>query len=210
MHVFFQGTKALAFLGNLVNLFHIETPTEAKLLSYPLLTVSILSSRFKIVTWPHVQVLIFIQETTTILLETIPNTVATKGVFTQWHDLLGWYTPTSDPAQNQNVPLIKKQFHMLWGHRCIKILLGDQMKEINANFERIEFQPPQQPSGSNLIRRALERSSTRGHLNKSGKPWRKLDAPEVQQVSRVCAMLYAALNTLSQMKLDILSGMYGL
>lgn len=35
-----SGTKSLALLGNVINLFHIENITEAKLLAYPLLTVS--------------------------------------------------------------------------------------------------------------------------------------------------------------------------
>jgi len=147
------------------------------------------------------------------LLELIPNTVTTKGVFTQWHELLGWHTPGPEPAQNQNVALIKKQFHMLWDHRCIKLLLGDLLKEINLNYERIEFQPPQQPSTSNLLRRALERSSTRGvnlmgvaNSKQAKQQWRKLDNADVVQVSRICGMYYAALNTLSQMKLDILTG----
>ncbi|KAH8378895.1 hypothetical protein KR009_001935 [Drosophila setifemur] len=185
------GTKSLAFLGNIVNLFNIDGQVEAKVLAYPLLT-----------------------ETTTSLLEIIPNTVTTKGVFTQWHELLGWHTPGPEPAQNQNVALIKKQFHMLWDHRCIKTLLGDLLKEINQNYERIEFQSPQQPSTSNLLRRALERSSTRGVCLVGGgasskqtkQQWRKLDNGDVLQVSRICGMYYAALNTLSQMKLDILTG----
>lgn len=153
------------------------------------------------------------QETTTSLLELIPNTVTTKGVFTQWHELLGWHTPCAEPAQNQNVALIKKQFHMLWDHRCIKLLLGDILKDINEKYERIEFQSPQQPSTSNLLRRALERSSNCGSgllASAAGKQtkvqWRKLDNNDVVQVSRICGMYYAALNTLSQMKLDILTG----
>ncbi|XP_037932365.1 ubiquitin-protein ligase E3B [Teleopsis dalmanni] len=177
------GTKALAFLGNIVNLFNIENSMEAKLLAFPLLT-----------------------NTATTLLENIPNTVTTKGVFTQWHELLGWHTPSLDSAQNQNVHLIKKQFSMLWGHKCIKILLGDLLKEVNTNFERIEFLPPSQASTSNLIRRALERNSSRGNASKNNKQWRKIDSNEVIHVSRICATFYAALNTLSQMKLDILTG----
>ena len=34
------GTKSLALLGNIINLFNIENLNEAKLLAYPLLTVS--------------------------------------------------------------------------------------------------------------------------------------------------------------------------
>ncbi|XP_011210956.1 ubiquitin-protein ligase E3B [Bactrocera dorsalis] len=177
------GTKLLALLGNVVNLFTIENFVEAKELAYPLFT-----------------------NATTILLENIPNTVSSKGVFTQWHELLGWHTPSLDAAQNQNVALIKKQFHLLWGHRCIKVLLADLLRDINATYERIEFQPPAQASTSNILRRALDRGSARGTFIRGNRTWRRLDCAEVEQVSRVCAMFYAALNTLSQLRLDILTG----
>lgn len=39
------GTKCLAFLGNIVNLFNIENNVEARLLAYPLLTVSVVIMR---------------------------------------------------------------------------------------------------------------------------------------------------------------------
>lgn len=65
-----------------------------------------------------------------------------------------------------------------------------------------------QNSGNNLLRRALERSSTKNNLNKSGKPWRKLDSSDVMQIAKVCTMYHAALSTLSQLKLDILSGLF--
>ena len=122
--------------------------------------------------------------------------------------MLGWHTPSSEPAQNQNVALIKKQFHMLWGHRCIKTILGDLLKEINVNYERIEFQPVNQASTSNLLRRALEIGSRNvvANIKQNNRTWRRVDSCEVAQVSRICAMFYAALNTLSQLKLDILTG----
>ncbi|XP_055376803.1 ubiquitin-protein ligase E3B isoform X2 [Condylostylus longicornis] len=177
------GTKSLAFLGNLVQLFNDEEQETAERIAFPTFT-----------------------SIAAILLEKIPDTVGTKGVFSQWHDLLGWYTPVPGAAQNQNVQLIRRQYHLLWGHKCIKILLGNCLKKLSENYERIEFQPPPQNTGSNLFRRALERSSTKGNLSKSGRPWRKLDSVEVLRIAKVCAMYHNALSTLSLLKLDILSG----
>lgn len=132
--------------------------------------------------------------------------VGTKGVFSQWHDLLGWYTPNSnDFAQTRNIPLIKKQFHLLWSLNCLKILLSDVLMNMNQNFERIEFVPPASASATNLFRRALERKPTNKLPSKNAKSWRKSDSPEVVRVSEVCAMYYHALTTLSQLRLDILS-----
>lgn len=64
-----------------------------------------------------------------------------------------------------------------------------------------------QHNSTNLFKRALERSTTKTQMpNKLNKPWRKLGCEDVTQVAIVCGMYHAALNTLSQLKLDILSG----
>lgn len=96
---------------------------------------------------------------------------------------------------------------MLWSYRSIKLLLGNKLSEVNQNYERTEFQIPIQPSSSNILRRAIERSTTRNNFPKPSKiSWRKMDSPDTIHISRVCALYYAALNTLSQLKMDILTG----
>lgn len=73
-------------------------------------------------------------------------------------------------------------------------------------YEKIDFVLPQQNAG-NLLKRALERTSTKTTQNKPTKPWRKLGSAEVSQVAMVCSMYHAALQTLSHLKLDLLSGL---
>lgn len=80
------------------------------------------------------------------------------------------------------------------------------MKELALGYEKIDMAVPQQSSG-NLFKRALERSTTKSTPGKTNKPWRKLGSIEVSKVAIVCAMYHAALQTLSQLKLDILSGL---
>lgn len=122
--------------------------------------------------------------------------------------MLGWHTPSKDSAQNQNVALIKKQFNMLWTSRSLMMLFGDKLQEINANYEHASFQPPVQASTSSILRKALERSTTRNTLHKSSlkTTYRKFNSNEVQHISRVCAMYYSGLNSLSQLKMEILTG----
>lgn len=84
--------------------------------------------------------------------------------------------------------------------------LGDTLKELSDGYEKVDFTIPQQSSG-NLFKRALERSSSKTTQGKVNRVWRKLGSPEVTRVAVVCAMYHAALQTLSQLKLDILSGM---
>lgn len=141
------------------------------------------------------------------LLQGIPNSVGAKGgTFSQWHELLGWFSPSPDAPANDNLTLIKKQLYLLWSHRTIKMLFGDSLKELVAGYEKVEF-PTQQPPSTNLFRRALEKTSSKTSHGKSTKPWRKLGSTEVSRIAIVCSMYHASLQTLSQLKLDILSGL---
>lgn len=159
----------------------------------------------------------------TKLLQSIPPTVGPKGgSFSQWHELLGWYTPTADaPSTEGNLNLIKRQVHLLWNHRTVKILLGDNLKELVVDYEKYEIlMPPSSggaagtSTGSNLntiIKRALDRSTPKQqYFYPNHKHWRKLGSAEVAKVSLIATMYHSALTTLSQLKLDILSGLcYG-
>lgn len=80
------------------------------------------------------------------------------------------------------------------------------MKELAIGYEKIEYTLPQ-PGSGNLLKRALERTSSKSTQNKTSKPWRKLGSSEISKVAIVCSMYHAALQTLSQLKLDILSGL---
>lgn len=159
----------------------------------------------------------------TKLLQSIPGSVGIKnGGFSQWHELLGWYTPSPDaPAVEGNLSLIKRQVHLLWNHRTVKILLGDRLKELAQDYEKYEVLMPPQTSGAStsfgvsssvhinsIIKRALDRSGPKQQFfYPNHKSWRKLGCGEVMHVSLVASMYYAALSTLSQLKLDILSGL---
>lgn len=67
------------------------------------------------------------------LLQSIPNTVGPKGgSVSQWHKLLGWFSPSPDAPQNENLSLIKKQIYMLWSNRIVKLLLGTVWTELTV------------------------------------------------------------------------------
>lgn len=97
-----QGTQSLALLANLVHLFYLEQPANTIALGFPIFTFVCMK-----------------------LLQSIPNTVGPKGgAVSQWHKLLGWFSPSPDAPQNENLSLIKKQIYLLWGHKIVKLLLG--------------------------------------------------------------------------------------
>lgn len=140
------------------------------------------------------------------LFETIPDTVEQRGACTQWHELLGWFTPTSDTSKYENLALIKKQVNLLWNTKLIKLLLGDHLKQLSVAYEQMSASSASSSSSSSnsLIKKAIDFKS--GIINKNTKAYRKFDSLEVQRVALACAMYYEALITLPQLKLDILSG----
>ncbi|KAL1381557.1 hypothetical protein pipiens_003410 [Culex pipiens pipiens] len=193
-----QNSNLLSLLANLVHLYYLEPPENAAKLAYPTFTFVV-----------------------TQLLNGILTSVGQSGgAFSQWHELLGWFTPGKERLQNENLPLIKKQIHLLWNHRLVKLLLGDNLKQLSVGYETIEYTIPSGNSTGNLLKRALtfERSGGGGALGtglggdgggkKSNRSaCRKIGSAEVSRVALTCAMYHGALNALSQLRLDILSGL---
>lgn len=75
------------------------------------------------------------------LLQSIPHSVGPKGgTFSQWHELLGWFSPSPDAPHSENLSLIKKQLYLLWGHRTVKLLLSKSLtktlKQKKTNAEK--------------------------------------------------------------------------
>lgn len=58
-------------------------------------------------------------------------------------------------------------------------------------------------SGANFFKKALE---SRTNKTNSQKSYRTLGSPEVHRVVLVCSLYHTALNTLTQLQLDILTG----
>lgn len=183
-----QGAKLLALVANLIQMYNMETLEKAQELAYP-------------------QIIL----TMKLLFETIPDTVEQKGTCSQWHELLGWYNASkSTETAYENLSMIKKQVNMLWGHKLIKILLGDYLKTVAASLGEKESNSndittsSSSSTSSSIIKKAIEFKS--GIISKS-KSFKKLfDSFEMQRVATTCAMYFQALVTLPQLKLDILSG----
>lgn len=60
-------------------------------------------------------------------------------------------------------------------------------------------------SSGNIFRRAF--LEARSNRNNSNKNYRKLGSPEVTKIALICSLYQSALHTLTQMKLDILTGL---
>lgn len=134
-----------------------------------------------------------------------------KSNLTHWHPVLGWFSQTVDYGLNESMPLVTKQLQYLWGVSVIRTLFSDVLSK---KLESQEPTPsPPQPSTSqnnlpvkNLFKRAFQKSaSVRNILKPVG--GKRVDSAEVQKVCSISVLYQTALSTLTQIRLQILTGL---
>lgn len=150
------------------------------------------------------------------LLEHCQRYVASKqSNLTQWHPILGWFSSGDKTSSlldvQETIPLVKQQLGFLWTNplamqltSCLPVAERDAPNVNPAQMEAAQ-------EDKNLVtafRRAMGTSKSGKNSQSIGKsqPARKLGSPEVTQVALVAAMYQTALCTLTQMRMDILTG----
>ena len=145
------------------------------------------------------------------LLEHCQRYVASKqSNLTQWHPILGWFSSTEKSLNldvQETTPLVKQQLAFLWTSPLVQQLLAcfpvADRQEPNNPDPRKEV-----PDDKNLVtafKKALGNSKSSKGSNLAY-PTRKLGSPEVTQVALVASMYQTTLSTLTQMRMDILTG----
>jgi ubiquitin-protein ligase E3 B len=150
---------------------------------------------------------VYFQVVVTGLLESCQNYVVSKqSNLTHWHPVLGWFAQPMDPSLNAAMPHVKIQLNLLWNSPIVQILLGNVLQQLVQNID--SPQPTSSPqnsnfSGSNFFKKVLESRSNKTNTQRN---YRALGSPEVHRVVLVCSLYHTALNTLTQLQLDILTG----
>lgn len=144
------------------------------------------------------------------LLESCQNYVVTKqSNTTHWHEVLGWFAQPIDQYLQASMNHIKEQLSLLWNNDMIQIILGNYLSELVAGSE--PPQPTLSPTNPNnpflntgIFKKVLEARSNRNNVQRN---WRALGSPEVHRIVLICSLYHTALNTLTQLQLDILTGL---
>uniref|UniRef100_A0A1Y1M0Y6 HECT-type E3 ubiquitin transferase n=2 Tax=Photinus pyralis TaxID=7054 RepID=A0A1Y1M0Y6_PHOPY len=178
-----EGNYALCLLANLIHLAYIERETVLKEVAFPCFTVVI-----------------------TGLLESCQHYVVTKqSNLTHWHPVLGWFAQSMDPELHAAMPHVKTQLHLLWNTQIVSILIGKSLAELVKDVESPQAATSSQNrTNPNFFKRAIEARVNRANVQKS---YRALGSPEVHKIVLLCSLYYTALNTLTQLRLDILTGL---
>lgn len=171
-----KGSQFLGLLANLTTLLYLEEPETAKQLTYPKFTYL-----------------------ATTLLRHIPSSSKKQRSVTKYHELLGWLTNEDICADDgiDNVAIVKKQMHLLWSNRLVKIFFED-LQQLVVGYEEVEYLPSQ---SANILKKIVDRKE------RTNNKYRKIGSNEVTKIALICAMYHTAIVTLTQLRLDILSGL---
>ncbi|KAK5615763.1 Ubiquitin-protein ligase E3B [Crenichthys baileyi] len=182
-----EGTHTLCLLGNLIHLGFLNEKVLEEEANH------------------------FVKDLTDMLSYCQRYVSQKKSNLTHWHPVLGWFSQTVDYGLNESMPLVAKQLQHLWGVSVIRTLFSDVLSKKLESQESTP--PPPQPSTSqnnlpvkNLFKRAFQKSaSVRNILKPVG--GKRVDSAEVQKVCSICVLYQAALSTLTQIRLQILTGL---
>ncbi|XP_032802934.2 ubiquitin-protein ligase E3B isoform X2 [Petromyzon marinus] len=184
-----EGTMSLCLLGNLIMLALLnESLLEEETEAFSSLVTSVLTYCQKYV-------------------------LQKKSNLTHWHPVLGWFAQSMDYGLNEAMPAVTKQLQSLWGIRMIRVLFRDVLTRKLAEGQEpaLATAPPtaavpnDKPVKS-MFRKAFRRSAAvRSILRPVG--GKRVDSPEVQRVCGVCVLYQTALTTLTQIRLQILTGL---
>ncbi|KAK4297692.1 hypothetical protein Pmani_029911 [Petrolisthes manimaculis] len=199
-----EGSYALCLLANLVHLAYEESSTSLPKLAFP---------KFNFVVKR--------------LLEKCGEYVTTKqSSLTQWHPVLGWFSRPLDQHLNESLAIVKSQLQLLWSGSIVRVMFAALTRLVkeqevsggdvkNCTGVPASSTTPSLAGLGSLVSSALDRrlssGTTGGSLRSSG-GFRgggtyKLGSPGVATVAMVCSMYHTATTTLSQLRMDILTGL---
>ncbi|XP_075390194.1 ubiquitin-protein ligase E3B isoform X2 [Tenrec ecaudatus] len=133
-----------------------------------------------------------------------------KSNLTHWHPVLGWFSQSVDYGLNKSMPLVTKQLQVLWGVPLIRLFFSDILSKKLLETQEVAPLPPASPQNvlpvKNLLKRAFQKSaSVRNILRPVG--GKQVDSAEVQKVCNTCVLYQTSLTTLTQIRLQILTGL---
>ena len=149
---------------------------------------------------------------------------AKQSNLSHWHPVLGWFSVSLDAFLQDSMERVRTQLSRLWSPHCVR-LFSAPLTEIVSRLPEVPsipdaaaslHAPPTSTGPKNMLKKALERTKAAAAATSStvvittsasSSHHTKLGSPECMKVALICSMYQHALKTLSQLKLEILSGL---
>lgn len=150
--------------------------------------------------------------------------VSKQSSLTHWHSILGWFSQSIDQRLHDSLALVKTQLQLLWNAKLIQLLFGSLLENDFDETNKIKCENNESNGvlngdGSlsmykNFFRKAAYFVSRTNYdamnnsilNNLSNNTIRKLITPELLNICKICSTYVIILKTLSQLRLEILTG----
>lgn len=133
----------------------------------------------------------------------------------QWHPILGWFAQQMDHHLLESFCYVRLQLHLLWSQPILNTIFSTlppllPPHEVSSG-NREDSSSSSTVSGSRpwSLRRIFDKRLSLSSSSRGGKNGavNKLNCPVVQQVAVTCSLYHLAMHTLSQLKMDVLTGL---
>ena len=141
----------------------------------------------------------FLSVTTKILADIRSFVSQDKSPLASWHPIFGWYKENCDSQLNVSISRVTKQLQVLWKRDTIQIFF-QSLPSLQLEAEKTTAKNKAGDGPKKLLARLITgRFTSRQEAN--------LSSPEVVQIRNTCVLFELVLNSLTQLKMDVLTGL---
>ncbi|XP_052798070.1 ubiquitin-protein ligase E3B-like [Mya arenaria] len=119
---------------------------------------------------------------------------------THWHPVLGWFSQNTDHGLHEAMPFVVKQLQILWCNKMIRLLFLELIEYVD-HARSVEL-ARNTGKEKGIIKKALDKASSRNAVSKV-----RVDSGICVATCLPCVLYQSAITTLSQLRLDIISGL---
>ncbi|KAK6968619.1 ubiquitin-protein ligase E3B [Biomphalaria glabrata] len=124
-----------------------------------------------------------------------------KSNLTHWHPVLGWFSQKTDVSLHESMTYVVRQLQLLWSDKMIRLMFA-VLLEYTETSPVVEAE--QVHHKKNILKKALYKASS-NKLSVAQKI--KLDSGIAFSTCLPCSLYRQTINTLTQLKMDILGGL---
>ncbi|XP_059171742.1 ubiquitin-protein ligase E3B-like [Physella acuta] len=125
-----------------------------------------------------------------------------KSNLTHWHPVLGWFSQNTDVSLHESMPYVVRQLQLLWSDKMIRLMFAVLLEYTETSPVLDTEQTPSK--NKNILKKALGKASS-SKVSTTQKI--KLDSGIAFSTCLPCSLYQQIINTLTQLKMDILGGL---
>ncbi|BFZ18278.1 hypothetical protein BsWGS_21317 [Bradybaena similaris] len=138
-----------------------------------------------------------------ILLENCHKYVQNKkSNLTHWHPVLGWFSQKTDQSLHESMSYVVRQLQLLWSDKMIRLMFAVLLEYTEAS--PVVDTEPIPSKNKNIFKKALGKATANKMMSAQKI---KLDSDIAFSTCLPCSLYQHAINTLTQLKMDILGGL---